>query len=330
MKISLLIKLYFISLLLTNCTMSEKDIFFNLTDTINISGTKNENYERAFLWLENISKSVRLEILYSDKNATTVEGRCLLYYFPFSQHIRIIKKYAGFALSIYDDYLVIRIICDGRPIQGFYSMTRMKRDLNKLINTFKQIDLNYSLQTFLYKGIRSGMSVDEFISYIKTNPEFKIVKFKIGALGTRTTFLGETYDIFPYFNKNQKLVSIIIMNAKPYKWTECDTNNIKKIIVDLYSLLIEKYGNAFYVEENKDNFLNLMKMNVPVIKPLELYFFRKNNMRVSVNIVRNNKDKKDKYHILINIYDTKYLDSDLFLLNKNLKIDNNSLIITEL
>jgi len=144
MKISLLIKLCFISLLLTNCVTSKVTYTpIVLTETINVPGTKDENYIKANLWLVDVFISAKSVIQFSDKDAGVIKGKYVLSYNALNVYAGEITKWATFTLYVSDNQLTLIVECN-ELIWDYYSATKVKLNLEKLINNFKKNFENYN------------------------------------------------------------------------------------------------------------------------------------------------------------------------------------------
>ncbi len=133
MKISLLIKLCFISLLLTNCVTSKVYIPVVLTEIINVPGTKDENYIKANLWLVDVFISAKSVIQFSDKDAGVIKGKYVLNYNELP---------ATFTLYASDNQLTLIVECN--KLLDYYSSIKAKSDLKELINSFRKNFENYN------------------------------------------------------------------------------------------------------------------------------------------------------------------------------------------
>ena len=125
-------------LILSSCASTQVAYTpITLTKTATVSGSKNEVYVKANLWLVDIFNSAKSVIQFSDKEAGIIKGKYVLYYIPAAQYIGELEKDATITLIANENQLTITINCDGRPFGlGFYPLTRMNDDLNGLIDKF--------------------------------------------------------------------------------------------------------------------------------------------------------------------------------------------------
>jgi|MTBAKSStandDraft_1061840.scaffolds.fasta_scaffold74812_1 hypothetical protein len=98
---------------------------------------------------------------------------------------------------------------------------------------------NSQTQTPLFKGIKSGMSPEEFTAYVSNNPEMELKIDSDNHLWAKTSFSGKEYFIGPNFSKN-KLKSIQFFSFTHYKQTDYDPDILKK--GEFYPWLKAEYG----------------------------------------------------------------------------------------
>jgi len=122
--------------LLSSCATTKVFVPITKTETINVSGTKNENYVKANLWLVDIFNSAKSVIQFSDKEAGVIKGKYLLYYSSPTQYVGEITRYATITLTAIDNQISMTIDCNEHPFM-FYPATRMNQDINNILIKFK-------------------------------------------------------------------------------------------------------------------------------------------------------------------------------------------------
>jgi hypothetical protein len=156
------------------------------------------------------------------------------------------------------------------------------------------ITISTFAQTNLFKGIKSGMTKTEFMSYCSSNPDFKIIESDNDFITTEIE--GRTYIFTQNFNSKGQLYSLMFYSSSRYEWMEYDPN-VKENAVELYSLLEVKYGEPTY-----DVWVNWT--DIPEGKSEIACSFEKNTVVAIILIT----EYKEEYFIGLTIIDSKYKD----------------------
>jgi len=154
---------------------------------------------------------------------------------------------------------------------------------------FALMSIGAIAQTNLFKGIKSGMSPNEYNSYCSSNSDFDLKENY--AL---TVIENRTYILIPTYNEKNQLNSLNFYSVDEFEWMYYDPN-VKEIAIELFGLLEVKYGEPAY-DVWKD------WSDIPKGKFSTVCAFKKNNITAIIAIY----ESKDKYSIGLTIIDAKY------------------------
>lgn len=107
------------------------------------------------------------------------------------------------------------------------------------------LSFNISAQANLYKDIKSGMTVTEFIQHINNRADLSWNSSEREFV--LTEIKGKQYLIFPVFNNKEQLNSLHFYCMNSYEWYDYEPN-VKAIAVNLFSILKVSYSEPIFNE----------------------------------------------------------------------------------
>lgn len=149
-------------------------------------------------------------------------------------------------------------------------------------------------QSKLFKCFESGMSKSEFETQGKLHHDFKHQGFYL-----ITYIKNRKYYLYPIYNKQNQLKTLMFISDDTYDWVNYDTN-VKENARELYSLLEVKYGDPTH-----NMWINWN--SIPDGKERIVCIFEKQTINAVISVGESN----EQYYIILYLYDSKYKDPEV-------------------
>lgn len=158
--------------------------------------------------------------------------------------------------------------------------------------------ITLNAQIDIFRGIKSGMSENEYYFYCKQSPDFIVIKR--GDIKKVITLIEDKeYILLSDIDSTDQLTAIGFMSLHGYNKTDFNST-FKENVSELYSFLYRKYGAPKYSID-----LNKWIEEKDISKSGKIIFtFTKDNIYAVLSINKN----KNKYYLILIIRDSKFLN----------------------